>query len=69
MASANFDAYESNLRRYFMADLIDQQMMLNVQRRPLLNRQTASFDVKSAWRDARNLEPRINLASVNAAAA
>ncbi len=65
MASATFDAYESNLRRYFMADLIDRQLMLNVQRRLLLDQQAADFDIRSAWRNARDLEPRINMAAVN----
>jgi hypothetical protein len=61
MASANFNAYESNLQRYCMADMIDHHIQANTKRRLLLDRQSGDFDVKSAWRQARELAPRIKL--------
>jgi hypothetical protein len=44
-----------------MADMIDHHIQANTKRRLLLDRQSGDFDVKSAWRQARELAPRIRL--------
>jgi hypothetical protein len=61
MPSTFFKTYEANLQEFSKADLIDQHLMTQLKRRPLMHWKTASFDTLVALRDARALPPRVDL--------
>jgi hypothetical protein len=61
MPSTFFKTYEANLQEFSKADLIDQHLMTQLKRRPLMHWRTAGFDTSVALRDARALTPHVDL--------